>query len=410
VVNSGTCFRASDKVLHRWRSEFGLSGLTPEALAPYFDRIERHLHVAPVAEETLGNNSKIFRRGLEALGLKGFPIPRNADKCVGSGMCCFGCPTDAKQAVHLSYVPRAIEKGAKLFTRCRVDTVIPKLSHGGEVIAHFLDEKGRAGRRLHVSAKIVVLAAGTLKTPHLLKKNRIVLHNRHVGRHLNIHPTGKIVGIFDEVVRAWEGVPQGFGYDGMKEEDGILFEGAFIPPSLGATNISLPTREHKEAMERYDHLASFGFLIADQSRGWIRWLPNGDPIIYYSIHRRELERYLKGIRFLCEVFLAAGAKKIYTGLRPLPSITPETGLKAFEGLRVRRTDLDISAFHPLGTCRMASDPDQGVVDENGEVHDVKNLFIADGSIFPSSMGVNPQETIMAFANRIADFIHEERLT
>ncbi|HEX5038330.1 MAG TPA: GMC family oxidoreductase N-terminal domain-containing protein [bacterium] len=408
VINSGTCFRASDQVLEKWRTEFGLTGLTPEALAPYFDRVEKHLHVAPVTEETLGNNSKIFRRGLEAMGLKGFPLPRNADTCAGSGMCCFGCPTDAKQAVQLSYVPRAVEKGAKLFARCRVETVIPKLSHGGEVIGRFVDEEGRPGKRLHVSAHAVVLAAGTLKTPYLLRKNRIVLHNRHVGRHLNIHPTGKIIGVFDELVRAWEGVPQGYGYGGMKS-DGILFEGAFTPPSLGAVNISLPAREHKEAMERYDHVASFGFLISDQSRGWIRWLPNGDPIIYYSIHRRELDRYVKGIRFLCEVYLAAGVKKIYTGLRPLPVVTPETGLKDFDKVSIKRTDMEISAFHPLGTCRMAADPERGVVDENGEVHGVKNLFIADGSIFPSSMGVNPQETIMAFANRIADFIDAKRL-
>jgi choline dehydrogenase-like flavoprotein len=409
VINSGTCFRLPEKVFARWENEFGLEDLTPDALAPYFERVERHLHVSPVAEEVLGNNSKIFRRGLEALGLKGAPLPRNAEDCKGSGMCCFGCPTDAKQSVHLSYVPQAVQAGAKLFVRCRVETIIPKLEHGGEVIARFLDpSSGMPARKLHVSAKAVVLAAGTLKTPYLLRKNHIALHNPHVGRHLTIHPTGKIIGVFDEDVRAWEGVPQGYGYDGLKEE-GILFEGAFTPPSLGAINVSLPPLEHKEAMERYARVASFGFLISDEGRGWIRWLPNGDPLIYYSIHRRELDRYLKGIRFLCEVYLAAGAKKIFTGLRPLPVITPDAGLKGFDALTVRRTDLEISAFHPLGTCRMAADPNEGVVDSNGEVHGVKNLFIADGSIFPSSLGVNPQETIMAFANRTADFLHSQRL-
>jgi len=406
VINSGTCFRLPDKVAARWRSEFGLTGLTSEVLAPYFERVERHLHVAPVEEAVLGNNSKIFRRGLEVRGLKGFPLPRNAENCKGSGMCCFGCPTDAKQSVNLSYVPQAVARGAKLFTRCRAEKIISKQEHGGEVIGRFLDASGRPGRRIHVSAKAVVLAAGTLKTPYLLRSNGIVLHNPHVGRHLTIHPTGKIIGVFDEEVRAWEGVPQGFGYDGLHDE-GILFEGAFMPPSFGSISLSLPAKQHKELMEGYSHLASFGFLISDEARGWIRWLPNGEPLVYYSIRRRELQKYVKGIRFLTETFLAAGAKKIFTGIKGLSPITPETGLAPFDAHTVKRTELDIAAFHPLGTCRMAADPDQGVVDENGQVHGVNNLFIADGSIFPSSLGVNPQETIMAFANRTADHIDQE---
>lgn len=406
IINSGTCFRLPTKVLGRWRAQFGLEGLTSEALKPYFERVEGHLHVEPVPEEILGNNSKIFRRGLEALGLQGAPLLRNVKDCKGSGMCCFGCPTNAKQSVHLSYVPRAVEKGTKLFVRCRVETVIPKQDHGGEVLARFHDPStGRSTTRLHVSAKVVVLAAGTLKTPHLLRKSHIVLHNPHVGRHLNIHPTGKIIGLFDEEIRGWEGVPQGYYYDGLKDE-GIVFEGAFLPPSFGSVNLGVPPGlPHKEMMEQYAHLASFGFLISDEGRGWIRWLPNGDPLIYYSIRKGELDRYVKGIRFLTEVFLAAGAKTIYTGLKGLPPVTRQTGLKPFDGHTVHRTDLDIGAFHPLGTCRMAADPEQGVVDEHGEVHGIKNLFVADGSIFPSSLGVNPQETIMAFANRIADHIH-----
>ncbi len=401
VINSGTCFRLPDKVFTRWQKEFGLTDLTPENLTPYFDSVENHLNVVPVADEVLGSNSKIFRRGIEAMGHHGFPLRRNVRGCRGSGVCCFGCPTDAKQSVHLSYIPKAIEHGTQLYVHCRVEQVIPKLEHGGEVIGRFTG----TSRTIRVDAKAVVLATGTLNTPRLLRRNRIALHNRHVGRHLTIHPTGKIIGAFDEEIRGWEGVPQGYCCDVLAEE-GIMFEGAFTPPSFGAVSMSLPPREHKEFMERFDHLATFGFLISDEGRGWIRWLPNGDPIIYYSIRKREIQKYVKGIRFLTEAFLKAGARKILTGIKSLPIVTPETGLKGFDGLRVKRTDLDIAAFHPLGTCRMGSDPGSSVVDANGEVHGVTNLFIADGSIFPSSLGVNPQETIMAFANRTADFIHQ----
>ena len=409
IINSGTCFRLPEKVFARWQREFGLTDVRSEGLAPYFDRVEEHLHVVPVEEEVLGNNSKVFRRGLERLGFKGASLRRNVKECKGSGMCCFGCPTDAKQSVHLSYIPRAIEKGAKLFAHCRAENIFPRLEHGGEVVGRFRDPiTGKHGKTIRVDAKVIVLAAGTLNTPHLLRKNHIAIFNRHIGRHLTIHPASKVMALFDEEIRGWEGVPQGFSFDGMASE-GILFEGAFTPPSASSINLSLPPRLHKEVMEKFRHLAAFGFLMSDEGRGWIRWLPNGDPVAYYSIRRKEVAKFVKAHRFLTEVFLAAGAKRVFPCLPGIPEVTSTADLKKFDRIRVWRNDLELSAFHPLGTCRMGADPDESVVDSYVEMHYVKNLFIADGSIFPSPLSVNPQETIMAFANRTADYIDRERL-
>ncbi len=409
VINSGTCFRLPDKVLNRWQSEYGLNDLTPEALAPYFDRVEHHLNVVPVTDEILGGSGRLFREGLERMGLKGGPLLRNVKDCKGSGMCCFGCPTEAKQAMHLTYLPQAVLKGAKVFAHCRVEQIFPRLEHGGEVVGVFIDPAtGARKRTIRVDAKVVILAAGTLQTPYLLRKNHIEIFNHHIGRHMTIHPTGKVIAFFDQEVRGWEGVPQSYLFDGMADE-GIMFEGAFVPPSFGSFHLDLAPRLHKEKMAQYSQMAVFGFLISDEGRGWIRWLPNGDPIAYYSIKRREVTKYLKGIRFLCEVYLKAGAKWIYTSLKACPVVTPETGLRPLEHLKIHRTDLEVSAYHPLGTCRMGVDPDTSVVNGWGEMHYVRNLFIADGSIFPTSLGVNPQETIMAFANRTADYIDAKRL-
>ena len=406
IINSGTCLKVPPRVLARWQEQFGLTELTPANLQPYFERVEKHLHVAPVAQEVLGNCARIFQRGLDKMGLQGAPLPRNAKECKGASMCCFGCPNDAKQSVNLSYIPQAIEKGAKLFTHCKVESIIPKQEHGGEVIGYFKGAKGI--RKIHVDAKVVVLSAGTIHTPCLLRKNHIALHNRHIGRHLTIHPTGKVIGFFDEEVRGWEGVPQGYSYDGYSAE-GIMFEGVYTPPSFGSIYLDLPVLEHKRAIEKYKHMASFGFLISDNARGWVRSLPNGEPIIYYNLKKKEVDRFFKGIRFLTRVFLKAGAKIIYTGIPAASRITSEEELERFDQLTINRTDLDLSAFHPLGTCRMGANPEESVVNHVGEMHGVRNLFIADGSIFPTSLGVNPQETIMAFANRTADYIHKHRL-
>ena len=408
ITNSGTCFRLPEKVLERWRQDFGLLDLNHQDLIPHFEKVEKILHVGPVTDDVLGRNAGLFKEGLEKLGLHGSPLLRNTQGCQGAGRCFVGCPNDAKQSMQLTYLPQAIQKGAQVFANCRAEKIISKGDHGGEVIAYALNpQTNQYDRKIHISAKVIVLAAGTLNTPRLLRRNHIASHNPHIGRHMTIHPTSSVYALFDEEVKSWQGVLQGFSYEGM-EEEGILFEGVSLPPSIGALKMDCSPRRHREIMENYRYYASFGFLVSDEGRGWIRWLPNGDPVVYYSLQRREIAKFVKGLKFMTEVFFAAGAKSVLTGIRSLPEITAAEGVAPFDRLKARRSDFAPAAFHPLGTCRMGSDPAQSVVDSYGEVHNMKNLFIADGSIFPSSLGVNPQETIMAFATRIAEFIDRER--
>ena len=118
-MNSGTCFRTPDAVLERWRTEYGLHGLTPEALAPHFERVERELNVQPVPPELAGANAHVARRGAERLGWSGDFIRRNVRGCVGSGVCAYGCPANAKQHVGVTYVPKAHAAGATTYTGVR---------------------------------------------------------------------------------------------------------------------------------------------------------------------------------------------------------------------------------------------------------------------------------------------------
>ncbi len=396
IINSGTCFRLPDKVLGRWQEEFGLSDLTPGEMGPYFDRVEEHLEVVPVSDAVLGKNAELVRDGLRQMGLDGEPLHRNARTCQGSGVCCFGCPIEAKRSVDLSYIPKGIEKGLKLFTQCRVDQVISRGSHGGLVSAE------TPNGRLWIDARVVVLAAGTLNTPRLLRKNHLAIHNPHVGRHLSIHPATKLTALFEQDVTGWVGVPQGYSFEGLRSE-GLMFEGVFTPPSTSAAHLDLPPRMHKSVMEDFRKVAFFGFMVSDSGRGWIRWLPNGDPIIYYSVDRKDVTRFIKGLKFLAEVFFASGAKSVFPGLHGLDVVHRSEGLGKFDR-KFSRSDLTVGAFHPLGTCRMGRDPSGSVVNSYGEIHHIKNLFITDGSIFPTPLGVNPQETIMAFATRTANYI------
>ncbi len=406
IINSGTCFRLPDTVLRHWQKDYGLKALSVEAMKPYFDQVEKDLHVSPVTEDIMGENSRLFRKGLERLGLKGEPLRRNAHECKGAGHCCFGCPNDAKQSVNLSYIPQAILAGTKLLPHCRAEK-ISKVRDRFHVEASLLDHDG-SRRTIRIDSEKLVLAAGTLQTPYLLQKNNFANGHPHLGRHLSIHPALKVVALFDQKVKGWEGVPQGYSYHGHDAE-GIHYEGIFTPPAFSAANLELTPSEHHRVMRQFAHSTTFGFMVTDSVRGRVFWNEQGQPFIWYNLSKKDLARIKKGLSFAAEVFLNAGAREVFIGHPDLPIVRSLDELKEWEKLTLKKRHLAIAAFHPLGTCRMGTDWENSIVNANGEHHRVPGLFIADGSIFPTPLGVNPQETIMAFAMRIADHIYQKSI-
>lgn len=385
LVNSGTCFRTPPAVLARWRAEFGLEALTEDALEPAFARVERSLSVAEVAPELAGRNAAVARRGAQRLGWSHGYLRRNARGCVGSGVCAFGCPTSAKQHVGITYVPRAQAAGARIVTGADVRRVLVERGEARGVEARIL---GADGGWLEVRAPRVVVAAGTIHTPLLLARSGLGGASGQLGRNLALHPATAAFALMDEVVDMAKGVPQSFYVDEFADE-GIILEGVAGPPSYAAMALPLTGDRHAAAMARYRNLAQFGLMVSDASRGSVRSLA-GRPVIRYDLAPADVERFRVGLRRLRELFEAAGAREVYLPLPP--GVEPE---------RARACDLKLMAFHPLGTARADARPTHGVVDGDLQVHGVRGVYVADGSVVPSSLGVNPQLTIMALATRTA---------
>jgi choline dehydrogenase-like flavoprotein len=399
TINSGTCFRVPERVLTEWREDFGLGQFTPDLLAPHYDECESFLKVQPVPEAVLGKVAEVIRRGADKLGYSHRPLDRNADRCQGSGVCCFGCPTGAKQSMNLSYVPRALNAGAKLLTGARVETIVREGRTARGVVARTAE-----GRRLEVRADAVVVACGTLYTPILLMNSRVSDRSGSLGNNLSIHPAAKVAALFEEKIRGWEGVPQGYCIDEFKEE-GIVFEGASVPPEYGAIGLPQIGKRFTEIMEAYEHLAFFGFLIEDESRGKVRPGPGGSPRIHYNLKAPgDLMRLKRGAETLSRVFFEAGAHTVLPPIAGLEELSSPEELARIQDPSVKVRDFELTAFHPLGTCRMGVSPEKGVLDPGLEVWSTDNLFVADGSVFPSSLGVNPQMTIMAISSLAAEHV------
>jgi len=398
TVNSGTCFRTPDDVLHDWRCR-GVVSASPDAMAPIFDEVEDVLGVQPVPESVLGANGSIARRGAEALGWSGGPIRRNIRGCHGHGTCGFGCPIDAKQAMHVSYLPRAVAAGAEIVAHARVREILIRGGRAVGVRAEVRDPATGARRaELAVRATATVLAAGAVFTPALLLRQKLAGSSGQVGRNLVIHPGAGTSALFEEDLFAWKGTMQSWYVD-EHLGDGVLLEATFPPPGLGYSAGSLPGwGRDKELFRLYPRVASMGSICSDDGNGRVHAL-GGDAVVRYSLSARDAGRVVEGIARSAELFFAAGASTVYPMLAGLESITAPRDVDRIRTGRWKRSELHVSAYHPMGTARMGADPDDSVVDPWGQVWDVPGLWVLDASILPSSTHVNPQITIMAMAAR-----------
>ncbi len=404
LINSGTCFRTPGFVLDSW-------GMDRAELEPWFESVEETLSVAAVGADIMGANGEVMDRGRRELGYSGGPIRRNAHGCHGSGVCAFGCPLDAKLGMHVTYLPLAERAGARIISGCRVDGLVLEGGRAVGVRGSIVDpETGAVQRdaRFEVRAQRVVLAAGAVYTPVMLQRQGLANSSRQVGRNLRIHPGCGVLGVFDHDLFAWKGVMQSYYVD-EKLRDGILVEATYPPPGVGysAGGVGGKGSDLKEFLARYRQTAAAGLIISDSGPGRVRATPGGGMLITYNLSADDLRKTLEGIRLTTEIYLAAGAQEVHTLLPGLPAISKREELSWINEGKWTAADLKLSAYHPMGTCRMGSDRRSSVVDEFGRAHDVPGLVITDASVLPGSTYVNPQITIMALAARSARHLAAE---
>ena len=385
VINSGTCFRAPDDVLARWRDEHGL-GWASE-LDGEFEAVERALNVTPVVSGAVGRNAELCRIGAEAIGASNHGLARNARDVTCCHSCPTGCAIDAKMAMHVSELPRAVAAGARIRSGQRVSEVIVESGRAAGV-------RCRGG--YEVRADKVVLAAGALGTPELLLRQGLANSSGEVGRHLRIHPACWVGALYDEPVRGWDGVMQSWAVDEWNDR-GLFLEATFSPLPFGGHWLRGVGAPYKARLERFDHLGVIGVHLSDRSEGRV----SGSGHITYKLTRDDAAALRFGIARAADVHFAAGATEVYPQVGRVSVLRPGEQTPLVEQGRFHPGEMRLEGFHPMGTTRMGPDPHTSVVAPSGETHDVPGLYVADASLFPTSLRVNPMITIMAVARRIA---------
>jgi choline dehydrogenase-like flavoprotein len=401
TVNGGMCWRTPGSVLEQWSREHAVEAILPGQMERYFERVERFVSAAHQDPGSIGRDQELLREGAERRGWQVIPNVRNQLHCGGCNNCVFGCPTGAKRSTLVSYIPRAMSFGVEVFADCHVERVSMRGKRAVGLRGYVVGEDGRPGPPFTVRARRVVLAAGAIQTPAILLRSGVRSPSGQVGRNLTLHPNAAVVALFDEAVAGWRGVHQAYQVRQFQDQ-GIIMAAVNLPPSLLATAIGRYGRGLAEVMQRYNHVVSAGVLVEDTGSGRVRLLPNGRPAAFYNLSRRDARTLVRGTALLSELLLAAGARRVIVPFDGVADLLAPDDAVRLRTLELPPRAMDLTTVHVMGTARMGGDPTRHVCDSYGRVYDTDGLYVADASLFPSPIGINPMETIMALATRNAE--------
>ena len=407
VVNGGMSWRTPPQVLHRWATEEGVTAISEEDMDPYFARAESRLSVALQDPETVGRDSELLKKGADAQGWRIIPNRRNQLHCAGTNNCTNGCPTGAKRSMLVTHVPRALARGARLFADCRVDRITRDGREITGVSGRFVRPGGRPGPRLTVHSRMVIVSGGAIQTPALLMRSGFRSASGQLGRGLYLHPNAMVVGFFDEDVTGWHGVHQAFQIREFSD-DGILITAVNLPPSVLAAGVRAYGRELGELMAAYNRIVTAGCLVEDTGTGRVRNIPGLGPQVLYQITDEDAARVVRGVALTAEVMFAAGARRVLLPFDGAPEAHDPAEVARLLARPVPKRSVELFTVHLMGTARMSEDPGRGVVDSYGAFHGMRGLFVADASLFPGPIGVNPMETILALVTRNAHRMIDQR--
>jgi choline dehydrogenase-like flavoprotein len=411
TINWTNCLRTYPWVREQWAQEFGLQGVDGPDYDAHLDAVLDRIGATDKASD-LNPPQQKMKDGCERLGWDFRTVVRNVDlqkySPEASGYLGFGDPSGAKNSTERTFLRDAFENDADILVRTRAQRVLVENGEAAGVEALYADPQSGRTARVIVRAPNVVVACGALESPALLLRSQI--GGPAVGDYLRLHPCAAILGSYGEDLRGWWGAPHaGLSHEFENVEDGygFLIEAAQYTTAIGGSAVPWTSgAEHKEAMSRFKYGTSFIALTRDHGHGRVIIDQNGESVPLYSVDDPMDQRHLRlGIEKIARLHEAAGASEITSLAARMPRWRRGDDLERFieraQRVPLRAGGQKLFSAHQMGTCRMGSDPATSVANPFGELHDVKGVWIGDGSAFPTPSGTNPMISIMALARRTA---------
>jgi choline dehydrogenase-like flavoprotein len=416
TVNWCSSFRTPDRILEIWKDRFGIDTLSKETLTPHWEAIEERLHVAEWPLEMINANNKVLWDACGKLGYERALIRRNVNNCLNIGYCGMGCPVDAKQSMLVTVLPDAVEKGLELYANVSARQLEFTGRKVTSVRAEVIDpvKNKPTGVKITVKAKLTVVSGGAINSPGLLLRSGLDAEGR-VGQRTWFHPVVSMIAEFPFEVRAFSGAPQSVSshhfVDRGPGEVGFFLEVPPLHPLLAATASTGTGALVQDLVSRFPFLNSMlaihvDGLLPEETGATVR-LKDGANFKYsitYDFKPQHWDAFRFASKEMAKLQFAAGAKKVASlHLAPLVMEQPED-IDKLDQARWEPVHMRVLTAHQLGGCGMGKDPRTSVVDPMLKFHTMDNLYVVDGSVMPTSLGVNPQESIFGIARWAAQHI------
>ena len=409
TINYTTSFRLPDSTRAEWDARSGLDLFSSPRFTESLERVSSRLNVG-TRWSTPGPRDRLLEIGCKGLGWHVGVIPRNVCDCregLECGYCGYGCRHGAKNSTARTYLADAIQAGARIVVHASADRVLSDRGRATGVLAHVRGSDGSM-HALTVRARAVVVACGSLHTPALLLRSGLV--NPNIGRNLHLHPASAVCGFFNEPVEPWSGALQTRYSEQFADLDagyGVRFETAPMHFALPASGFGWEgSRRHRADISALKHLSLVGVLLRDRDAGRVVLSRTGHPRVHYELSRFDARHAREGLRGAARVLAAAGATEVVSlHTPPVRERTGERGwlerfTAAMDARGYDKARMSFISFHQMGTAAMGLDPRRSVINETGESHELRGLYVADASAFPTSSGVNPMITIMGIADHV----------
>jgi choline dehydrogenase-like flavoprotein len=414
LINWTSSFRTPQATLEHWATEHDVKGHNVADMAPWFDMMEQRLGVAPWRVPPNANND-VLRIGCEQLGYSWQVIPRNVRGCWNLGYCGMGCPTNAKQSMLVTTIPATLENGGELLYLARAERLLIK---GDQVVG--LDCLGMDehcvmpnGRSIRVNARHFVLAGGGINSPALLMRSKAADPHERLGKRTFLHLASFSAGQFDRVINPFYGAPQSIYSDHFQWDDGTTGRMSYkleVPPMQPALASTLLGGFGEENAARMAQLPNTHVMLALQRDGFHPNSPGGTvqlrsddtPVLDYQVSPYAWEGIRRAYHSMADIQFAGGAKSVmpmHADARYVSNMAECRTLIDGLSLEIFRTRL--GSAHVMGGCAMGEDPRQAVCDSLGRHHQLANLSIHDGSLFPTSIGANPQLSVYGLTAQLA---------
>jgi choline dehydrogenase-like flavoprotein len=408
--NLNLCARIPPPVRAEWRRDHGLGHLPTPVWDALYDEVEEMLGVGPVAIERRSRHNRILQAGCEALGWRGGGHRHNRTGCLGSGFCEVGCAYDAKNNSMKVPIPRALAAGAEALVLAQAVRIVFARGRVRGIEAVAIDPVSLEVRgTIEVACDRVVLAASATATAALLRRSNVPDPSETTGRSLRVHPAVVAAGDFDEPVYAWQGIPQSYDctehldFEAAHPADGspppdragmrTWIVPAFAHPLGTATMMPGMGRAHHSLMERYAHMAVLTAMVHDHTQGTVTPLGDRGLTIQYEPVPADERELLFGLKACAQLLFAAGAKRVFIASDPPRILEKPHELASLSDFDRASGRMDVTAVHPMGSVPMGDDPTTHAVGSDGKHHHLDGLWVADGSLFPTSIGVPPQISI-----------------